>query len=244
MSRKNNNNFEILLTNEQMFTIINSTTIESEANKITERIPDMQKFAYPSEEEMSAAQRACCGRVCHECETPAAYAWRKREVDMAILLENAIQNELSKSEREIVIDHWFNFLSKTQIAQKRDISRSAVSKAIKRSVEKLERVLKYAFYYQQDICSESIIPLALGRARVIAAARNAVGGNSGDRILRLRQSQCLSREMLSRAVQISANRLEAIERGAEVKADEVLSFSIFFNVTSDYILKGESDDRK
>ena len=49
-------------------------------------------FEFIDEEEMKAAQLACCGRVCNRCETPAAYAWRKREVDLAILLILYIYN--------------------------------------------------------------------------------------------------------------------------------------------------------
>ncbi len=212
--------------------------------KIARNKTDEQKFSYPSEEEIKAAQLACCGRYCRECEAPAAYAWRKRDVDMSILLEKAIRNELTDSEREIVIDHWFNSLSQTQIAQKRNVSPAAVSATLKRSTEKLERVLKYAVCYRNDILSENVIPLALGRARVIAAARNAVGGDTADRILRLRQSQCLSREAFSQAVGISAKRLEAIEKGTDLKLNELVAIAEFFDVTADYILKGVSDDRK
>ena len=201
-------------------------------------------FVYPSEEEIKAAQLACCGRFCQECETPAAYAWRKREVDMAILLEEAIKNELTNAEREIVIEHWFNSLSKVYIAQKRGISSAAVGAAIKRSTEKLERVLKYVFFYQRDICSDSIISLAMGRARIIAAARNSAGENSGERIRNLRQGQCISRAMLARAADIPLKRIEALENGAVLKTDELVAISAFFDVTSDYILKGECDDRK
>ncbi|MBQ8014995.1 MAG: hypothetical protein IJ264_02285, partial [Clostridia bacterium] len=162
---------------------------------------------------------------------------------MAILLEKAIQNELSETEREIVVEYWFNSLSKTQIAEKRGVSLTAVSNAIRRSTEKLENALKYAVYYQRNIYSESIIPLALGKARVIAAAKNASCGNAGDRILNLRHRESLSREMLSRAVDISAKRIEAIECGALIKTDELQAVSAFFDVTADYILKGENNDR-
>ena len=65
---------------------------------------------YPDEEEMKAAQLACCGRVCKECETPVAYAWRKREVDMALLREFAIENELTETEKNIVVQEYVGVL--------------------------------------------------------------------------------------------------------------------------------------
>lgn len=200
------------------------------------------RTAFPSRDEIKAAQLACCGRCCTQCESPAEYAWRKRDVDMAILLEKAIANELTQTERETVIDHWFNYESVTAIAEKRGISPSAVNRTLSRAEEKLERVLSYAVCYQQNLKNESIVPMVLGRARVIAAARNAAGGTSGDRITRLRQSQNLTREVLAPALGITAERLGRLEQGAVPMGDELALLSGFFNVTADFILKGETDE--
>ena len=62
----------------------------------------LRDITYPDEDEIKAAQLACCGRVCRDCEAPAAYAWRKREVDLALLLEKAIENELTEHERSMM----------------------------------------------------------------------------------------------------------------------------------------------
>lgn len=226
-----------------MFTIINSVTIILEVQTIKKKQTKAAEVVFPSEEEMKAAQLACCGRYCNECETPAAYAWRKREVDMALLLEKAIAKELSQTEREVVIEHWFNSLSQSQIAQKRGTSSAAVKGTIDRATQKLERVLGYAVCYQQNVCTDSIIPLVVGRARVIAAARNAAGGNSGNRLLRLRQSQCLTKEALSKVTGIKLSRIISLESEAIPKGDELILLSEFFGVTADFILKGESDGK-
>ena len=91
---------------------------------------------YPDEDEMKAAQLACCGRACKECETPVAYAWRKREVDMALLLEFAIENELTENEKDIVTDRWYDSLSYSQIAEKRNISASTARVTSERAISK------------------------------------------------------------------------------------------------------------
>lgn len=226
-----------------MFSIINSRTIKLEVRIIDSKHQKTMEMVYPSEEEIKAAQLACCGRFCRECEAPAAYAWRKRDVDLALLLERAINRELSETERETVVDHWFNSLTQTQISRKRGISPAAIKNTLDRAQEKLERVLSYVVCYQQNVADETIIPLALGRARVIAAARNAVGGTSGDRLVRLRQSQSVSRESLRAATGISVARLESLESGALPKTDELLILSEFFDVSVDFILKGERDGR-
>ncbi len=200
------------------------------------------KPSFPSKEEIKTAQLACCGRCCTQCESPAEYAWRKRDVDMALLLEKAIAEELTETERDTVKRHWFDNKSVSVIAEKKGINPSAVKRTLERAEEKLERVLRYAVFYQNDLKNESIVPLALGRARVIAAARNAVGGSSGSRITRLRQSQNLTKETLAPALGMSVKRLDELENGAVSDESELGALSRFFNVTVDFILKGESDE--
>lgn len=206
---------------------------------------DENFFTFPDENEIKAAQLACCGRHCTACEAPAEYAWRKRSVDLAILLEGAIENELTPLESEAIKEYWFNAKTLTRIAAERGIAPSTVSATLERAQGKLKKVLGYAVRYQHDISSESIIPLALGRARVIAAARNTVGGTPALRIIRLRQSQNLSREALSKATAIPPARLERIENAkASPDSDELISLSEFFAVSTDYILKGADSDGK
>ncbi len=203
-----------------------------------------EKYRFPSEEEIEQAQRICCGRICNACETPAAYAFRKREVDMSVLLERAVRLELTEVEREAITLHWYDNESVTSIAEKKKISPAAVTKTLNRAKEKLERVLIYAVLYQQDITDESIIPVIIGRARVIAAARNTVGGTIGDRIMRLRQSQCLNLKTLGDATGISVSRLKKIEYGTDPTVKEVIALSEFFEVTADFILKGLTDEQR
>lgn len=197
---------------------------------------------YPDKDEIKTAQLACCGRHCSACEAPAEYAWRKREVDMALLLERAIEKELTEAERSVVRLHWYDQKSITDISQAKGISASAVKKTLKRAQAKLENVLSYAVCYQQNVISENIIPVIIGRARVISAARNATGGDVGDRIQRLRQSQCLTLEALGMATNIKPSRILRIEKGDLPDGDEVVAFSEFFSVSTDFILKGEEND--
>ena len=207
------------------------------------RKADEVRESFPSREEIRTAQLACCGRCCTQCESPAEYAWRKRDVDMAILLEKAISDELTATERETVTDFWFNGENLTTIAQKKKINPSAVKRTLSRACEKLEKVLKYAVCYQQMQNNENIIPVVLGKARVIAAARNTYGNTTGGRLSGLRKSQNLTCEILASAVGISAERLQRLEEGAEMKGGEVVSISGFYGVTADYILKGELNER-
>lgn len=201
----------------------------------------MLDITYPDEEEIKAAQLACCGRVCKECEAPAAYAWRKREVDMALLLERAIECELTETERKVVEDKWYNSLSLSEIARKGGISPSAVKRTSERALAKLENALKYVVFYQKDIMDESVVSAAVGRARVIASARNMKSDDIGQRIRNLRLGQGLSLKLLSEVTEINEKRIEEIEKGDMPKAEELLVLSNYFAVTTDYILKGENN---
>lgn len=201
-----------------------------------EYIPDI---TYPTEEEIRAAQLLCCGRVCKECETPAAYALRKREVDMALLLEKAIENELTENERIIIEDRWYNLLSFSEIARERKITPAAVLKTSERALEKLEKVLKYVVFYQNDIIDECIVPLTVERARSIVSARKFNADETGIRLRNLRIGRGVSVRAMSKATGIDKKRIEGIEAGSVPETDELMVLSGFFAVTIDYILKGE-----
>ena len=64
-------NINFILTKEQMFTIINSTTIKLEVLIIGRKKENELNFVFPSEEEIKAAQLICCGKYCSGCEFPA-----------------------------------------------------------------------------------------------------------------------------------------------------------------------------
>lgn len=202
-------------------------------------------FTFPDEEEIIAAQKLCCGRCCTACEVPAEYAWRKRDVDMSVLLEQAIENELSETERNAVRDCWYESMSVAEISSKRGISTSAVSVTLKRAQDKLCRVLGYAVKYQRGITDDTAVPLFIGRARVIASARNSSGESLAQRVRNLRLSQNLSRKALSKGSLVSAGRIAAIESGkADPDIRELVALCDFFGVTADYIVKGEKYDRE
>ena len=180
---------KILLTNEQMFSIINSAAntfeaIEKEGD-VMQGYDEALKliFAYPSEGEMRAAQAVCCGRRCSACETPAAYAWRKRTVDMSLLLEKAMENELTVTERETLKAFWFETMPVGAIARLKGISSAAVSDTLARAQEKLKKALRYAVLYQYDtLDEETVLPLAFAGARAVAAARNSRARETGERL--------------------------------------------------------------
>lgn len=188
---------------------------------------------------MIAAQNICCGKCCLACETPAAYAWRKRDADLSLLLEKAVATELSETERKIIEEYFYNSKKLITIAAERGISSSAAGKTLERAIGKLRDVLKYVIMYQRGVENESIVPIALSRAAAISRASRYSGDCPGERLLSLRMKEGLSRRAVSEAAGITAGRLRCIERGEQdICGEELLRLCGFYDVSTDYIMKG------
>ncbi len=204
-------------------------------------LTEEEYFVFPSEEEIQAAQGACCGRCCSACETPAAYAWRKRDIDMSVLLETAVKNELSETERKMIEEYFYNSKKLVTIAAERGVSGAAAGKSLERALEKLRNALKYVVMYQHICADESIIPLAVRRAAAIAQARKTGGETVGERLLSLRMRENLSRKTVEEILGIEPARLGYIERDEkDISGAELIMLSGFYGVSVDYILKGEN----
>ncbi len=61
-------------------------------------------------------------------------------------LKRAIQSELTDRQREMVTEFYFEGLSVTEIANRRGLSKSTVSRHLSRARERLKSALKYGFY--------------------------------------------------------------------------------------------------
>ena len=196
-------------------------------------------FTPPTREEIEAAQRACCGRVCSACEAPAAYAWRKRAVDLSVLVDQAIRCELTAAERQAVLLHWYRGLNISQTAQTLGISRSTASMTLQRAQRRLEQALRYVVQYQHDAPSPSLVPLAVRRAAVVAAARAGLPDAVGDRLRVLREREAIPPGEAAKLAGIAPKRLAVIEAGASLPCtEELLRLSAFYQVPADFILKG------
>lgn len=206
-------------------------------------------FTYPTEEEARAAQRACCGRVCSLCESPAQYAWRRREVDLSYLLRSAMERELSGAESTVLEQYWFGEQSLSEIAQQSGTAPSAVHKTLHRAMRKLENALWYVVQYQHDLEQVStLLPLAVQRAMRICAAREYVAQTFPERLQKLRRVRNLSLAAAAQALRIGNDRLSDWESGeTEPTLRELLALAAFYNSTVDELLKGdisnETDDR-
>lgn len=206
---------------------------------------DIIEFTFPTQEEVLAAQRACCGRACQACETPMEYAWRKRDVDLSLLLEVAIREELTPAERRAVEQYWFAQKTLREIGEESGIAPNAVYGTLKRGEKRLYRVLRYVVMYQHDMEEDTqIMPAVLQRAAAILAAKYATPETFGQRLQALRRASALSLEKAAQLIQQDSQRLIALERGVAVPTlQEAVMLAAAYAVSLDAIVLG-SERRK
>lgn len=68
---------------------------------------------------------------------------------MKLALIEAIKNELTDCQREVVEEFYFKGKTVTVIAKEKGVNKSTVSRHLKRARVKLERCLKYGFFPSQ-----------------------------------------------------------------------------------------------
>ncbi len=197
------------------------------------------KLNYPDEEEIRQAVRACCGRCCTACETPVEYAWRKRETDMALLLDTAIERELTENERRVIYAHYFEEKSFPEIARDFSLTASTVRETRKRAERKLKKVLTYLYMYMRDTVTKPDFDLCLDNSFAISAAKKSEAETVGKRFRNLRVGRALTARKTSELLGIGQERINNIEEGkASPDAGEIRRICGAFGVSYEALLGG------
>jgi len=194
----------------------------------------------PTREEAVRAQKICCGRVCTLCESPAEYAWRSRTVDLALLVTQAVEQDLTEAERETVTKYWYEDMTLTEIAAETGRAPPNVARTLERAHKKLFSVLRYVVQYQHNLENTKLTPLAVRKALMTAAMEKQNPESCGERIKRLRVKENIPAQTLAGLLEIPKSRLLSIEKGKiSPNGEELLKIAAFFDTTTDYILQGE-----
>jgi len=196
--------------------------------------------AYPAQEEVQAAQRVCCGTVCSACESLVEYAWRRRDIDLAALLQLAIERELTPAQRELTVQHWLEGVSVNELAAQRGITPGTVSRQLKKSQDRLHRVLFYAVQYQQNLREgEAPLPLSVQRARAILAARRCAPERFSERLKNQRLTCNFSLKQAAGALEMPQKRLLALEEDRrEPTLREAVALAAFYGIELAEYMKG------
>ena len=204
------------------------------------KIKYIEASTLPTREEAVRAQKICCGRVCTLCESPAEYAWRSRTVDLALLVTQAVEQDLTEAERETVTKYWYEDMTLTEIAAETGRAPPNVARTLERAHKKLFSVLRYVVQYQHNLESTKLTPLAVRKALMTAAMEKQNPESCGERIKRLRVKENIPAQTLAGLLEIPKTRLLSIENGKILpNAEELLKIAAFFDTTTDYILQGE-----
>ncbi|MBR6701566.1 MAG: transcriptional regulator [Clostridia bacterium] len=195
------------------------------------------KQNYPDEEEIRQAVKACCGRCCVACETPVEYAWRKRETDMALLLDTAIERELTDNERRVIYARYFEDKSVSEIAKELSLAPSSVRETRLRAERKLKKALAYLYMYVTDTVTKPDFEICLDNSFSVLAAKKQTPLKVGARLRNIRVGRALTREKASDVLGIGMERLGRIERGkANPDALEIRRICGVFGVSYEKLL--------
>lgn len=198
---------------------------------------ETETISYPDEQEIKAAVRACCGRCCNACESPVEYAWRKRRVDLASLLEIAIEEELTDREKSVIKDLFYNEMTVTQLARRDDVSTSAVSLVACTAKEKLKKALRYVVMYQNDFADAGLTAPFVADAVTVSVASNITEGEINERIKAKRIANGFSVKKLAAVTGLDEGRIYRIESGSVLPdSGELMAFCGAFGVTPNELM--------
>lgn len=176
-----------------------------------------------------------------EAESMAEYACRRRTVDLASLVVQVMEDELTDTEQSFLRLRYYDCLTPSEIAQQRGINKATVTRTLTRAEERVRRYLRYVVSYQYDLKNVTLLPVAVRAALVTAGARYGTAKDLGARLRSARLSENLSPETLSAAVSIPPQKLIEMENGTVLPdARELLALSLFYDIPADCLLKGES----
>lgn len=171
------------------------------------------------------------------------YIIRQRKCELNELVNKVIKAELSASDRLIVELHWFQGLSKSEVARRLGIEPSTVSRRLEKITDTLYDKLKYALEYRYGSSFSR-------RAKVIFKSKDAFFSYTepevlSARIKQLRMKQGLTLKDVSEMTGITEKSLKQIEEeGRELTLTEIRKLAIFYGTTADYIIFGSAPPSK
>lgn len=167
------------------------------------------------------------------------YLLRERREELQRLVKKVIKNELDERDRLLVLLHWYKGKTKDEIAVLIGQDRSTVYRRFEKINDVIYEKLKYAIEYRfgNDFSQKAYL---LIKKDVSANCKANALESIGERLVRLRQEQYLSKDEVAALTGISKARLSEIEKsGKEITMIELKKLSSFFRVTSDYIVFGK-----
>ena len=195
----------------------------------------------PFADEASLARLAYSRWEQQNAESMAEYIYRRRTVDLSVLLQKAIEEELNEKQRNLIRMRYYDNRTPTEIAQLTGLHPSTVTHNLQTAEDKLRHALRYVVEYQHGRTDDALLPLAVREAMVVSAARYRTAQTLPDRLQALRLGEKLDVPALARCVNIPPARIEQFETGqAQPDAQELVRLAAFFDISVDLLLKGDA----
>ena len=193
----------------------------------------------PFADEASMAQLAYSRWEQENAESMAEYVYRRRTVDLASLVQQAIREELNENQQKLIRMRYYDNCTPTEIAQRTGLHLSTVLHTLRRAEDKLYRVLRYVVEYQHGLRETTLVPLAVREAMRVDAAKARPGQSFAERLRSCRTGEHLDTDATAQAVCIEPERYAMLEQGeTQPDAGELVRLSSFFGVSVDALLKG------
>ena len=173
-------------------------------------------------------------------ESVDSYILRQRKAELRELVKRVVKNELSDYDRIIVNLRWYENYTTAEIAEKLGVDRSTVTRHLDKINNIIYDKLKYAIEYRYGRSYSDTAKLIIksSDAYTCTVKSNEVS----DRLMNLRNKQCLTLDDVSSLTGIDSKRLSELEKqGGKMTMTELKKLCTFYHCSSDYLLFGKGE---
>lgn len=172
-------------------------------------------------------------------ESVDEYALRRRKIELCALVRKIIESEFDEDEQYLLQLRMEKKMRVKEISELLGVHKSTVYRKLKRIEAELYDKLKYAMQYRFGESFSDKAETIVKNCDALCFSQKPKTVSS--RIYNLRLKQCFELQDVSDMTGIKNSRLKKIEQGAEdITAGEVSKLSLFYKVSSDYILFGNT----
>lgn len=168
------------------------------------------------------------------------YLMRRRNVTLATLLGDSLEEDLSENERKTIKAYWFERRSVGDLAFEYGVTERSVRYTLERANKKLQHCLRHAVKYQYDMENIVFLPTAVMRAMSVYAARKGAVNDICDIVKNVRISRDISQKRMADDLEISLSYLNDIEQGRKFPTSELLTkIAAYFSISIEFTIKDE-----
>lgn len=149
-------------------------------------------------------------------ESIDCFAERIRKVSTAMLVEDIIENQLSRTQSTFIKDFWYSGKNTTEIASEYEVSRANVYRTLSRASDTIRRLMTPLVEYHKNLIDIELVPIYLNEIMQICSARNSETDSFCSQLRNIRISYAITAQHLADSLKISLRELTEIESGRRI----------------------------